>query len=195
MTGRIGVRLKQLVLAFWALYLGMVALTNTVNFVVTVTGAHWSFLNSGNHDYIASVVHDYHWPNWFVTLSVLGAAAIEGIGALLFVRALRRYRGNRTGIVEAYQALTWNLVVWIAFIAGTEFFVAYPPEAPFRELLGLGVLTILAVAVVPDDVTTITQRTVGSDQSAAAVPERQPARRHPESATFDFQSVGRRNRE
>jgi hypothetical protein len=159
MTNRIGLRLKQLILAFWAFYLGMVALTNSVNFVVTVTGAHWTFLNSGNHDSIASVVHGYHWPNWFVTLSVLGAAAIEGIGALLFVRALRRYRGERTGIVEAYQALGWNLVVWIAFIAGTEFFVSYPPEAPFRELLGLGLLAVVVLAIVPDDVTTVAPRT------------------------------------
>ena len=35
----IGLRLKQVVLAFGAVYLGMVALTNLVNFVSQVSGA------------------------------------------------------------------------------------------------------------------------------------------------------------
>ena len=81
---------------------------------------------------------------------MLSAATIEGIGAVLFLRALIRYRGNGTGATEAYTALAWNIGVWFAFIAGTEFFIAYPPEAPFRELLGLGLLMTLVVALVPD---------------------------------------------
>jgi hypothetical protein len=150
--GLVGLRLKQLVLAFGALYLGMVSLTNLVNVAASVAGSKVTFLNSGNVAYIASVVKTYSWPGWFDDLAVLGAAGIEGIGCALFVRALLRYRGAGRGVVAAYQALAWNLGVWVAFIAGTEFFVAYPSESPFRELLGLGLLMVLVVTLVPDDV-------------------------------------------
>ena len=85
-------------------------------------------------------------------LAVIGAASIEAIGCFLFIRALLRYRGGRIGRVEVYQALTWNIAVWFAFIVGTEFFIAYPSESPFREMLGLGLLMTLIVTVVPDRV-------------------------------------------
>ena len=145
-----GLVLKRLVLAFGATYLGMVCVTNLANFANVVAGTHVKFLNSGNADYIASIVKVYSMPGWFVDLAVLGAAMIEGVGALLFVRALLRYRGGSTGVTEAYQALAWNIAVWFAFIVGTEFFIAYPSESPFRELLGLGFLMTLVITLVPD---------------------------------------------
>jgi hypothetical protein len=36
-------------------------------------------------------------------------------------------------------------------IAGTEFFVAYQSEGPFRELLAIALLMTAVFAVVPDD--------------------------------------------
>ncbi|HEU5036583.1 MAG TPA: hypothetical protein VFT70_06255 [Nocardioides sp.] len=152
MTTLPGLRLKQLVLAFGAAYLGLVALTNLVNLLSEATGGDWTFLNSSNTGYVASVVDVYSWPGWFDELAVAGASLVEGAGALLFARALLRYRGGGAGAVEAYQALAWNLGVWCAFIIGSEFFVAYEAEGTFRELLGLGLLMIVVVAVVPDDV-------------------------------------------
>ncbi|HCB05533.1 MAG TPA: hypothetical protein PLZ93_03245 [Nocardioides sp.] len=145
-----GLLLKRIVLVFGATYLAMVCVTNLVDFVTSVTGAHETFLNSQNSGYIASIVKIYSMPSWFDDLAVLGAATIEGIGALLFVRALRRFRGGGTGLTEVYQALAWNIVVWFGFIVGTEFFIAYPSESPFRELLGLGFLMTLIVTLVPD---------------------------------------------
>lgn len=146
----VGLRLKQLVLAFGAVYLAMVALTNLVNVISQVSGSRWAFLNSQNADYIATIVKVYAWPGWFDELAVVGAAGIEGIGAALFVRALWRYRGGGVGQSSVYLALTWNIGVWFAFIVGTEFFVAYPSESPFRELLALGLLMTVMMAVVPD---------------------------------------------
>ena len=43
-------------------------------------------------------------------------------------------------------------LVWLGFIVGTEFFVAYPSEGPLRELLAISLLMAVAIAVVPDDV-------------------------------------------
>jgi len=51
-------------------------------------------------------------------------------------------------------ALSWNIVVWLGFIAGTEFFVAYQSEGPFRELLAIALLMPVIMAVVPDRIAT-----------------------------------------
>jgi len=153
MSTSVGLRLKQLVLAFGAVFLGIVALTNLLNLTSAAT-ADWTFLNSGNTDYVASVVEVYSWPGWFPELVVLCALAIEATGAVLFARALLRYRGGGTGVVEAYQALAWNIGVWFAFILGTEFFLAYGSEGTFRELLALAMLMTVVIAVVPDEVST-----------------------------------------
>lgn len=148
-----GLVLKRLVLALGAGYLGIVALTNLVNLVAELADSDWTFLNSGNTDYVASVVEVYGWPGWFDELAVAGALLLEGFGAFLFVRALLRYRGAGTGVIEAYQALTWNVGIWFAFLLGTEFFLAYGSEGPFRELMALALLMALVVALVPDDPT------------------------------------------
>ena len=87
---------------------------------------------------------------WFDRLAVLGAAVIEAVGAVLFWRALRlsqRPEGRRA----AWLALGHNMLVWLGFIVGTEFFVAYGSESPFRELLMIGMLMAAVYAVVPDD--------------------------------------------
>src|ERR1700761_1550076 len=139
-----GLLLKRLVLLFGGLYFAMVAVTNAVNFIATVGGFSERFLNSGNVAYIASVTKVYSWPGWTDDAVVLAAALAEGFGAFLFGRALLRFRGGRSGVRAVWLALTWNIVVWLGFIAGTEVFVAYTSESPFRELL----LIALVVAVI-----------------------------------------------
>lgn len=153
MSSPIGLRLKQLVLAFGAAFLGIVALTNLLNLLSDAT-TDWTFLNSDNTGYVESVVAIYEAPGWLPELVVIGALLIEGVGAALFARALLRYRGGGSGVVEAYQALAWNIGVWSVFIIGTEFFLAYGSEGPFRELLALGLLMAVVLAVVPDEVST-----------------------------------------
>jgi len=146
-----GVRIKQLVLLTGAVYLTCVAVTNAVNVIASVGGFDWTFLNSGNIQYIASsVTKSYGWPMWFDRLVVVGAAVIEAVGAVLFWRALRlsqRPEGRRA----AWIALGHNMLVWLGFIVGTEFFVAYGSESPFRELLMIGMLMAVVYQVVPDD--------------------------------------------
>ena len=130
-----GLRVKQLVLGIGAVYFTFLAITNIVNFIVSVGGYHWTFLNSGNVSYISSVTKIYAWPAWFDKAAVLAAALAETAGALLFWNALRKFGGRGTGAREAWIALGWNIIVWLGFIVGTEFFVAYQAEGPFRELL------------------------------------------------------------
>jgi len=61
-----------------------------------------------------------------------------------------RFRGRTAGIQAVWLALGWNIAVWLGFIAGTEFFVAYKSEGPFRELLVIALLMPVIIAVVPD---------------------------------------------
>ncbi len=146
-----GLRIKQLVLGIGAVYFTFVAVTNVVNFIVSAGGYHWSFLNSGNVSYIASITKVYSWPAWFDKAAVLAASLVEAAGALLFWKALWNFRGHGTGVRDAWIALGWNIMVWLGFIAGTEFFVAYQSEGPFRELLAISLLMAIVIAVVPDD--------------------------------------------
>ena len=149
-----GLLLKRLVLAAGAVYFTMVALTNAVNFIASVGDFHWTFLNSGNVAYIASITKVYSWPAWANDAAVLLAALAEGFGAFLFGRALLRFRGGTVGIRAVWLALSWNITVWLGFIVGTEFFVAYQSEGPFRELLAIALLMPVIIAVVPDRIAT-----------------------------------------
>jgi hypothetical protein len=151
--GQPGLVFKRLTLLIGAVYFTFVALTNVVDSIATIGGYHWTFLNSGNESYIASITKVYSLGNGFNRLAVVAAAVVEAVGALLFWRAVWRYRGAGSGVAAAWQALTWNVLVWLGFIAGTEFFVAYTSEAPFRELLMIGLAMAVVIAVVPDDPT------------------------------------------
>lgn len=146
-----GLTFKRLTLLIGAVYFSFVAVTNVVNAVATFGGYHWTFLNSGNAAYIKTITKGYAVPSGFDQLAVLAAVVVETIGAVLFWRAGVRYRGGGSGVRAAWQALTWNVFVWLGFIAGTEFFVAYTSESPFRELLLIGLAMAVVIAVVPDD--------------------------------------------
>jgi|SRR6478735_2770067 len=126
---RPGLLLKRLVLGLGAAYLGIVALTNLVNLGNAALGTSGAVLNSRNDDYVASVVGVYSVPSWFAELVVVGAATLETVGALLFLRAVLRYRGDGDGRTEAFQALAFAVALWGAFIIGTEVFVAYDAGA------------------------------------------------------------------
>jgi len=115
--------LKRLVLLGGGMYFAFVAVTNAINFIASVGGLHWTFLNSGNVAYIASVTKVDSFPVW----------------------------ANDTVVLLAvWHALCWNVVVWLGFIAGTEFFTAYTSEGPFRELLIIALAMAVVIAVVPD---------------------------------------------
>lgn len=125
-------------------------------------------LNSDNAAYIQSITKDDALPDSFDELAVAGAAIVEGIGAVLFWRALGAMRGDGTGVREVWWALTWNVVVWLGFIAGTELFVAYTSESPFRELLLIGLAMAVVVAVVPDDLDRTDDRRAGRTDDRSA---------------------------
>jgi hypothetical protein len=151
LVARPGLLFKRLTLLVGAVFFTCVTVTNIVDFVATVGGYDWVVLNSGNASYIDSITKAYSMPSGFTECAVFAAALVEGIGAVLFWRALARFRGDGRGVREAWWALTWNVFVWLGFIVGTEVFVAYPSEGTFRQLLIIGLGMALVIAVVPDD--------------------------------------------
>ncbi len=144
-----GVLLKRLLLAFWAMYFSMVAVTNTIDLLDEIDALHWTFLNSQNFDYMRSIVKVYDVGSLPTGLLLAGALAVEVVGAVLFWRALLRRSSDANAV--ALQAVSWSVLVWIAFTFMTELFVAYTSESPFRELLLLAIGTALVIVLVPDD--------------------------------------------
>ena len=145
-----GLLFKRLLLLFWTMYFTMVAVTNFVDLLDEFGVLHLVFLNSGNFDFLVSVVKVYDVGPDLTKVLLLGAWLIEVTGAILFWRALLGFTGAG-GRLKAITALCWGTLVWTSFIFMTEFFVAYTVEAPFRELLMIMIASAIAVAVVPDD--------------------------------------------
>lgn len=146
-----GLLFKRLLLLFWTMFFSMVALTNLVNLLDSLGLFDWTFLDSGNFDYLKSVVEVYGVGSAPTKILLLGALLIEAIAALLFWRALFGFGIKRDGSRLAMTAICWGTLVWTGFVFMTEFFVAYTAESPFRELLAIMVGTGIAVALIPDE--------------------------------------------
>jgi hypothetical protein len=145
-----GLLFKRVILLFGAIYFTMITLSNFVDFMDEVGTIHWTFLNSHNLSYVEQVTRVYHVSDVVDKLLLIAVIGIEGFGAALFWRALARFQGNGVGLRDAYRALTWSALVWFAFVFATEFFVAYDAEGVFRELLTISVVSMMAVALLPD---------------------------------------------
>ena len=146
----LGLLLKRLVLVFWTMYFSMVAITNFVDLLGELGVIHWTFLNSGNFEYLVSVVKVYDVGSDLTKLLLTGAWLLELTAAFLFWRALVSYGRSQKGQGRTLVALAWGTLVWIGFVFNTEFFVAYTAEAPFRELLMIMLASILVITLVPD---------------------------------------------
>lgn len=149
--GASGLLFKRLLLAFWTMFFSMVALTNLIDLIGEVGIFHWTFLNSGNFEYMSDIVKVYSLSAGLTKLLLFGAFLIELLAAVLFWRALLSYGVRRVGRSRAFIALCWGTFVWVSFTFMTEFFVAYPSESVFRELLMLMIGTGLALVLVPDE--------------------------------------------
>src|ERR1700749_4037593 len=129
---------KRVLLGFWTMYFTIVAVGNAIDLLDALGALHWTFLDSTNFAFMRTIVRVYHVGPDLTKLLLAGALAVDGVGGVLLLGALRD-RGS------ALRALTWSAAVWSAFIFMCELFIAYPSEAPFRDLL----LLTIATALVP----------------------------------------------
>ncbi len=149
-----GLLFKRLLILFWTMYFTVVALTNLVDLLDEFNVLSWTFLNSGNFDYLRSVVGVYDVSSGLTKFLLIGAFLIELVAAALFWRALILFGRSSSGRHVTYTAICWGTLVWISFVFMTEFFVAYGSESPFRELLMIMVATALSITLIPDEVGT-----------------------------------------
>jgi hypothetical protein len=147
----LGLLFKRLVLAFWTMFFTLVALTNLVDLLGELGAFDWRFLDSGNYDYLRSVVKAYEIGPALTKVLLAGAFAIELVAAVLFWRALLALGRDGRGMRKALEALCFGAFVWISFVFMTEFFTAYESESVFRELLTITIAAALAVVLMPDD--------------------------------------------
>ena len=76
--------MARLIVPFSAAYFTLIAVTNTVDLLDRIGALRWNFLDSGNFDYLRSVVRIYHVGSGATTVLLAGALAIESLGAALF---------------------------------------------------------------------------------------------------------------
>lgn len=150
-TGASGLLFKRLLLAFWTMFFSMVALTNFVDIMGEFNLFDWTFLNSGNFEYMRDIVKVYELSPGLTKALLVGAFLIELAAAVLFWRALIGFGRLPVGRKRAFEALCKGTFVWLSFVFMTEFFVAYGSESVFRELLAIMIGTGLALVLVPDE--------------------------------------------
>jgi hypothetical protein len=148
----LGLVFKRLLLGFWAMFFSLVALTNLVDLLDALGAIDWRFLNSGNYDYLRSVVDVYDVGPAVTKAMLAGALLVELVAAVLFWHALLRLGRGGRGLRSSLVAVCVGTGVWTAFVFMTEFFTAYDSESVFRELMAIMIGTGLALVLVPDEV-------------------------------------------
>lgn len=146
-----GLQFKRVVLLFWVMFFSMVALTNFVDLMGEFGVFEWTFLNSGNFEYLSETVKVYEIGPGITKALLVGAFLIELIAAVLFWRALIGSGAGPGARTRAIGAVSFGVLVWTAFVFMTEFFVAYGSESPFRELLVIMIAAGLVIVLVPDE--------------------------------------------
>jgi hypothetical protein len=138
--------LKSGVLLFWAAWFTLVVLTNVFDALRAgrVLPAGWTFA-SGNWELMLKATAVHGTPVAVVAFLFLGVIAWEALAGVLFWRAW--VAGGRGGLA----AFTVGLALWAAFVLADEIFIAYSLEAVHLRLVGLQLLSVLALRLLPDD--------------------------------------------
>lgn len=152
MSNQPSLLLKRSLLLFWSLWLAVVFITNVLDGCKALgwLGDNWSFA-SGNYRFLAVTTARYGTPTWLNGLLFLGVIVWEGIAALLFWLTWLRFRGNEESRRLLYTAFTVCLGLWSAFAVADELFIAYPVEGTHLRLFIAQLITLLAIALLPND--------------------------------------------
>ena len=143
--------LKRGILFFWAAWLSVVAATNILDALRSLSVLPTSFVFvSGNWAWINRVMDPLGVPWWLQGSLFLGAMIWEALGALLYWHALARYRGRPLAQEPAaLRACVVGLALWGAFQVLDEVFLAYQTEDVHRSLFVSQIATILLLQLLP----------------------------------------------
>jgi hypothetical protein len=143
--------LKRAFLAFWAMWLTIVLLTNVLDALkaLSVLDQAWAFA-SGNYRFLTETTSRYGTPPWINAVLFAGVIAWEAAATALFCLAVWRYRGNGIGRRTLYLAFTVSLLLWGAFLLADEVFIAYAVAGTHLRLFTAQLVTLLAIELLPE---------------------------------------------
>lgn len=144
---------KRLLLLFWAAWFSVVFCSNLADAARALgwLDESWAFA-SGNWKAIKVTTARYGIPDLVNAVLFAGVILWEGVATLLFWRAAWIYRGRQSGHKVVYLAFTASLLLWGAFLVADEVFIAYPLESVHLRLFIAHLATLLAIALLPEDV-------------------------------------------
>lgn len=144
--------LKRLLLLFWAVWLGVVFLSNLADAGkgLGLLGESWAFA-SGNLKAIRETTARYGTPDLLNGIMFAGVILWEGVAALLFWWAAWTFRGKVSGRKDVYLAFSASLLLWAAFLVADEVFIAYPLEGTHLRLFVAHLVTLLAIELLPEN--------------------------------------------
>jgi hypothetical protein len=145
-------RLKRLLLLFWATWLTVVFLTNLADAAkgLGLLGESWTFA-SGNWKLIQETTARYRTPAAVNAVLFAGVILWEAVAALLFWRASWSLRDRNAARPAVYRAFTTSLLLWGAFLVADEVFVAYSLESTHLRLLVAQLVTLLSIDLLPEE--------------------------------------------
>jgi hypothetical protein len=148
------VTFKRGLLLFWAVWFSLVFATNVLDGLkqLGVLPETWSY-TSGNFRFVVSVVQVLGARVWLAAILFTGVVLWEGLCAALFWKAFRGFEGGGAGCALASTAFAVSVALWAAFTVAIEAFIAFEKISPtvFETLLGVNLLSLLALRLLPDD--------------------------------------------
>jgi hypothetical protein len=144
--------LKRTLLAFWAVWLTIVLITNVFDALkaLGLLGESWRFA-SGNYDFLVATTARYSTPAKLNGLLFAGVIVWEGASAALFWLAWWSSGGARDkGKRWLHAAFASSLSLWLAFTIADELFISYQVEGTHLRLFTAQLLTLLAIELLPE---------------------------------------------
>lgn len=139
-------------ICFWAIWLSVVLASNVCDALVQLgtLPATWPFA-SGNFAAIVKVTARYDVPSAVLGGLFLGVILWEGIGTVLFWRAVVVTRRVGSGRDAVYRAFGCGLALMTAFVITDEVCIVYDLEASHLRLFIAMLVSLLFIELVPDE--------------------------------------------
>ena len=143
--------LKLGLIVFWALWLSLVFLSNSLDGLkaLGLLPQRWRF-SSKNYGAVVKATSIYSAPEWLAGLLFLGVTAWQGLSGALFWRAFgSSLKSGVLGRPEVSTAFAISLGLWAAMILADEIFRTYDLARTHLLIFVAQVVSLLAMYLLP----------------------------------------------